>query len=634
MKALLLCGFLLWAGAPLWGQTEPAEQYVNFNFEQVELENLVNLVGQQTGKRFVLDSSVTGRVSVITREKIPLPEVFPFFIAVLEGSGFTVVDRDGVYHIRKLLGEDPLEAPVVGAESPLSGVGLITRVIKLEHIRASDVRPLLEPMVRQAEQGSLSAFAPTNHLIVTDTASNLKRIEELIAELDRPGQSTHLTVIPLKYASARELARQITQALLGAESSGQQISRRVQEVVAGAGNVPSDFTLVAAEQANSLIVSAGPLQLRQIQEMVEQLDVPPESVASGRLRAVFLNYLNAEDAARQLTALLEKRKDPDPRDSIAVEADVSNNAVLVDASPLAFASVKDLLMEIDRPLQQVLVEVMIVEVTDMNALDLGVEWDNIDQPQEGSTTVIGRSRPGENDVINQLLTENTFPQGLTFGLARGTITLPNGTEVARLPFLLRALAGKRNVNILSNVPLRTQNNAEASVSVVNNIPILKSTIEGGTGANRDVIQNIERMDVGIKLTLKPQVNPNREITLQLNPSIEAVIQETEQGTPLTPTIARREVKSTLTMPDRSTVVISGLMREDVVKEEFSVPFLGRIPLLGALFRSTSNRKEKTNLLIFVTPYIVTDEAENDETNERWRIRTGLQSTDPDKLLQP
>lgn len=599
--------------------------FVSFNFERAELSHLVNVVGALTGERFVMDASVEGRVSVITREKIPREEVFPLFVAVLEGNGYTLVEREGVYHVRALAGEDPLQAPVVGADSEVTGVGLVTRVIKLEHVHATDVRPLLEPMVRQAEKGTLSAFAPTNHLIVTDTASNIQRIEALLAELDRPGQSTNLSVIPLKHASARELAQQISAALLGAESAGSQVSRSVQRVVAGDAALPVGFTLVPAEQANALIASAGPLRLRQIRDMVDRLDVPPESVASGRLQAVFLNYVNAGEAAKQLTALLGQRENRDERDRIAVEADLSNNAVLVDAGPLAFASVRRLLEDLDRPPQQVLVEVMIVEVAENNALDLGVEWDAIDQPEDGSTTVVGRSRPGETDFLSEILTRNVFPQGLTFGLARGTVTLPDGTEVPRVPFLLRALAGKRDVNILSHVPLRTQNNSEASVSVVDNIPILKSTIQGGTGDDRDVIQNIERMDVGIKLTVKPQVNPNREITLRLNPSIEAIIEETRGNTPFTPTIARREVKSTLTLPDRATVVISGLMREDVVEEVDRVPVLGRLPVIGFFFRNTRERKQKTNLLIFVTPYLVTEEAENAEATRRWRQRTGLRN---------
>ncbi len=635
MKSILSC-CMLWCMSLVFGQPEPANsETVNFNFEQVEIQNLVSVVGAQTGKRFVLDTTITGRVSVITREQIPSSQVFPLFVAVLEGSGYTVVERDNAYHIRSLPGEDPLQAPVVGSGKPLDQVGLVTRVMELKHIRAIDVQPLLEPMVRQAKKGSLAAFAPTNHLIVTDTASNIQRIEALLSELDRPGQSTSLTVIPLEHASAEELAVQISAALSGAESAGSQVSRRVQQVVSGGGAIPAGFTVVPSVQANSLIVSAGPLQLRQIQEMIKELDVPAEEMAAGRLRAVFLNYVSAESAAEQITALLEKRKTTDPREQIAVQADAGNNAVLVDAGPLAFASVQQLLKEIDRPPEQVLVEVMIVEVAENDGLELGVEWSAIDGTGEnGTTTVVGRSRPADVSVLDSLITSNTFPQGLTFGVSRGTVTLPDGTVVPRVPFLIQALSRKRDVNILSNVPLRTQNNAEASVSVVENIPILTSVIEGGTGADRDVIQNIERLDVGIQLTVKPRVNPNREITLELNPIIEAIIQESSDGAPLTPTIARREVKSTLTMPEQATVMISGLMREDIIQEERKVPVLGSIPLLGMLFRSTTDSKQKTNLLIFVTPYLVTDLEANDAATLRWREKTGLENAEEDPSADP
>ena len=167
------------------------------------------------------------------------------------------------------------------------------------------------------------------------------------------------------------------------------------------------------------------------------------------------------------------------------------------------------------------------------------------------------------------------------------------------------MAGESNLKILSNIPLWAQNNLEASVSVVENIPILKSSVEG-SGSDRDYIQNIERLDVGIKLKLTPHVNPDREIQLDLNPSIESVVEESSEALKYTPTIAKREVKTTVTIPDRTTVVLSGLIREDTSKIVTKVPLLGDIPFLGALFRSTSDAKKRTNLLIFVTPRIVTD----------------------------
>jgi general secretion pathway protein D len=249
--------------------------------------------------------------------------------------------------------------------------------------------------------------------------------------------------------------------------------------------------------------------------------------------------------------------------------------------------------------------VLIAEVNMEQGLDLGVEWFGIDTPEGSGTGGFGRTRYGDSDSMMELLTKGTFPQGLALGVISGTFTGPDGKEYSQIPAFLRAVAGDRDLKILSNIPLWAQNNLPAEVMVVENIPILKSSVEG-SGSDRDFIQNIERLDVGIKLKLTPQVNPDREIRLDLNPSIESVVEESGDALKYTPTIAKREVKTTVTIPDRATVVLSGLIREDTAKLTTKVPFLGDLPLLGFLFRSTSDVKKRTNLLIFVTPRIVTD----------------------------
>jgi len=223
-----------------------------------------------------------------------------------------------------------------------------------------------------------------------------------------------------------------------------------------------------------------------------------------------------------------------------------------------------------------------------------------------------------------LLTEGTFPQGLALGVISGVFTGPDGKEYNQIPFYLKAIADNRNIKILSNIPLWAQNNLEASVSVVDNIPVLTSAVEG-SGADRDFIQNIERLDVGIKLILTPHVNPDREIRLDLNPSIEAVVEQSGSTLEFTPTIAKREVKTTVTIPDRSTVIISGLIREDTAKITSKVPFLGDIPFLGALFRSTKDTKKRTNLLIFVTPRIVTDMKIAEKERKRLERATSMET---------
>ena len=363
------------------------------------------------------------------------------------------------------------------------------------------------------------------------------------------------------------------------------------------------------------------VQLAEIKRIALMMDVEASS-GYGRLNAIFLKYLSAEEAAKSLNALLAKSVVKDQRQRIAIEPSVANNALIVDAAPKDFEYVRSLVEQLDQVPQQVLVEILIVEVNLGKSLDLGVEWSTIDIPKNGKTTALGRSNLGDTDAITELATKGVFPQGLAIGIAKGTYTDSSGNVFPKIPVLIQALAQNRDVKILSNVPLLAQNNTEASVSVVDNIPILKSTVEGGAGTARDMIQNIDRVDVGMKLKFTPHVNPDREVTMQLTPSIEAIIDEGEEGK-YTPTIAKREVSTTVTVPDKATVVISGLIREDRIKTVSKIPLLGDIPLLGILFRSTSDQKQRTNLLIFVTPHIVTDIQEAAEMKETLIHRADL-----------
>ena len=381
------------------------------------------------------------------------------------------------------------------------------------------------------------------------------------------------------------------------------MARHARQVASGAGSLPGGAVVIPAERANSLIIAGSPVQLAEIKRIIVLLDVEP-SAGHGNFHAIFLDYLDAQDAAESLNKLLAKSLNKEAFRHIGIEASVSRNALLVDAAPANFSIVKDLVSQLDKAPQQVLVEVVIAEVSLGKNLDFGVEWATIEAPRQGRTTFIGRQRSADN-LIGNLLTNAFFPQGLNLALARGTFVNAAGVEVPRVPAFIRALAQDRDVKILSNVPLLAQENKEASVSVVENIPVLRSTIEGGSGTARDVIQNIDRVDVGIQVKLTPHVNPNDEIKLELNPTIEAIVDNGPNGQ-FTPTIAKREVTTTITVPDRSTVMISGLIREDVIDADSKVPLLGDIPILGHLFKTRNDRRQKTNLMILVTPRIVRD----------------------------
>ena len=592
---------------------------VQFNFEQADIRLVTQIVGKYTGKKFVVPEGITGKVTILTQGRIPVQEVYPLYLNMLEASGYTVAERGGVYQVVAMSG-----GPALATGSGVDG-GMVTRLIPLKNVNAAEVKKSLEPLVRGGKEGALEVFLPSNHLIATDTAANVERLEALVAELDKPGSGSTIEVVTLKFANANDVAEQLRATLGATDTAASKINRHFEQVAGGTGSLPTDFTVVAAPQANSLILVGMPLQIAETRRIIEKMDVENPN-GFGRLNAIFLKYLSAEEASKSLNALLGKAPAADgvavQRD-IAIEPSVANNALLVDASPQDFEYVKRLVERLDVVPQQVLVEVLIAEVNMEKGLDLGVEWFGIDSPDGNGTGGFGRTRYGDSDSMMSLLTEGTFPQGLAMGVISGTFTGPDGKEYNQIPMYLKAVAGNRDLKILSNIPLWAQNNLEASVSVVENIPILKSSVEG-SGSDRDYIQNIDRLDVGIKLKLTPHVNPDREIQLDLNPSIESVVEESSDTLKYTPTIAKREVKTTVTIPDRTTVILSGLIREDTSKITTKVPWLGDIPFLGALFRSTSDGKKRTNLLIFVTPRLVTDMGTAEQEKDRLEKSASLE----------
>lgn len=616
------------------GLAQPSgEPQVNFNFDQVEIPVLVKLVGEMTGRRFVIGDEVSGRVTVVTPQRIPISEAYPLLVSILESRGLSIVEQGGVNRVIALPERAVQSSPVLQPdESTADAVGLVTRLIRVQHVNVAELRRLLEPLVRGGKAGALAAFPPTNHLIVTDTAENVRNIERIIAELDRPGAARLVEVVALKHVAPEDLARQLVAAMKGAATAGEKVQRHLQAVGEGIGALPADVVVVPAPNANSIILVGTPVQLSEMRQIVERMDVQSPSTY-GRLHSIFLRYLSAEEAAKSLNALLAKA-DKEQRAPIALEHNLANNALIVDASPQDFEYLRKLVEQLDQIPQQVMVEVLLAEVAVGRNLDLGVRLATIDQPRDGSTTIVGVNRPTETDSLAEFLEKGVFPQGLAVGVARGTFKDPiSGKILPNVPLLVEALAKNRDVKILSNVPLWAQNNAEATVSVVENIPILRSTIEGGAGTSRDVIQNIDRLDVGIKLKLTPHVNPDGDITLKLNPSIEAITDSGPPGTQFAPTIAKREVSTTVTLPNKATVVLSGMIREDRVNVVNKVPWLGDIPVIGWFFRSKSERMQRTNLLIFVTPHIVTDMAAAREMQEKLQAQTGVDST-PNALDLP
>jgi len=604
---------------------------------------MVKLVGELTGRRFVIDKEIDGKVvTVVTPLQIPISEVYPIFLHTLEANGCGVVEQDGIFHVVPRERRQTPIAPVIGAEDKSPPSGITTKVFRIVNLNASEVRKILEPMVDQGKTGAIGLLESTNHLIITDTAENLRRIEQIIAQIDKPGMARVIEVYPLKYAAATEVANELNQAMAGvlpgkAETAGDRIKQRLPQPSDSSGStpVPAGAMVVPAPHSNSLILVGTPTQLADLKRIIVSMDVEPKS-GHGHLKAISLKYLAADEAAKSLTTLLARGVDKPQNQTIAIEASMANNALMIDAAPQDFEMVKQLIEELDKPPQQVLVEVMIAELTLDKGKELGGEFLAAGVPAVGSTVALGGMNPTESDSdLMSKVVSGVVPKGLTFGIAKGSYVDNNGNVVPRIPALLNIVALQSNgkMKILSNLPLWTQNNQEATVTIGKNIPMLKSTIAGGSGTARDIIQTIDRIDVGIKMKVIPHVNPNNEILMKINPSIEAIIEKSTGDQAYTPTIAKREVTTTITVPDGDTVIISGLIREDNVSKETRVPILGSIPLLGFLFRHTEEAIERTNLLIFVTPHSTTNAVKRAELNQDITSRTVLEGLKPLKPVE-
>ncbi len=608
------------------------DDFILFNFEQVDIRVFTQIVGNYTGRRLVVADDVTGTITVVS-PRVPRESAFTLFASVLESSGYTIVEEGGINRVVRLPERRTGMGTVVADGDTPPPYGLITRILRLDHVTASEMRKMLETHLQRKD--AVSALDETNHLIITDTADAVSRVEALVRQLDRPGMARMMAVHPLEHADAVQLARQLTQAHAETQSRADQLLARIPPADGAAQGIAAmrPPVIVAAEHANRLILTGTPRQVDQLRALIAEMDVPAPTGRSA-LNAILLNYIKAEDVAKNLTALLDKSATQNPpglvRRNVSVEAVLANNALLVDAAPEDFAQVKRLVESLDVMPQQVHISVLIAEVSDADAETMGVTLTALNSPGSVGDTVFAGATRSENPSATDggllsALSSGLFGQGLTFGLAHGAYRDASGNIVADYPAIFNLDMIRRNskVKILSDTSLGAQNNHEAEVAIVDNIGILESTVSG-SGSDRDIIQNITRMDVGVKVTMTPYVIPGGLVRVELQPSIEAVTESgASSGVNYVPTISRRMVKTTMTVPDGQTIVIAGLTRNDESEVRKRIPFLGDLPLIGWLFRWNAKSAVKTNILIFVTPRIMFNPDDAQIIRQAHEARAGM-----------
>lgn len=605
------------ATAPAGPTLQPGQMM--FNFQEADIQAVVKTVSQITGKNFLIDPRVKGKLTIISTQPVSRSAIYQIFLASLKAQGYTAVGGASGFIKLVPLADAKQNADVSTGVMPRPGEQTITHVITVQHSSASQLVPLLRPLMAPTSQ--VSVYPPSNTLIITDYADNIRSLLRIVEIIDQRGGS-ELAIIPLKHASALDIADMVTRLYPNVSQSPGGAPAPAQ---AGGGEADR-ATILPDLRTNSLLLRAeNQGTINDLREFIARLDVPAK--VSGNTRVVYLRNAEAGKLADILRGLLtgEVRAQAaapaapaapgrppataaarSGAESSQIQADESTNSLIISAPDAVFNNLRAVIEKLDVRRAQVFIEALIAEITTEKASQLGVQWFTGDQAGKGSLGAV-TNFPGTGTSI---ITAATNPAalastgGLSLAFVGETITV-DGREVRGLGALAQALEQNNIANIMSTPNLLTLDNAEAKIVVGQNVPFLTGSFSQATGTTGAVnpFQTIERKDVGLTLKIKPQISEGGSVKLQIFQETSTVARAT--GVQAQDLITnKRSLETTVVVDDGNTVVLGGLIEDSLSDNTQAVPLLGRIPLLGWLFKSNAKKKTKTNLMVFLRPIIV------------------------------
>lgn len=588
------------------------------NFNDTDIQEVIKSIAGLTGKTFIIDPKVRGPIKVINSKPLNAKELYELFLASLDVHGFTAVESGNI--VRIVMNRDARNLPIPTENNVTNKDDLyITQVIPLKNTSAAKILAALRPLVPQ--YGHLTTYEPSNALIITDTRANVARMNELVVQLDKIGV-THTDVIPLRYANAVDIVAMLSQ---------------LEKPDPNRGMTTSPPVIVADKRTNAVVISGDDLTRQRLKLLVDDLDRPQSK--NSNVRVVYLKYAKAEDVAKALSGMMQglsqgKQAEGAPPNASppAVQADEATNSVLITADIDTMDTLLSIIDSLDIRRAQVLVEAIIVEITGRNQKEIGIEWmyQGDEQGFGGFTSggalgsVAGPAlsileSPDDNKALAALAGGINAVKSPVFGVGR------LGKQIDFLS-VLKLLQTSSSTNILSTPSLLTTDNSEASILVGQQVPFVTGSFSGantgtgGGGTNNfaSPFNTVNREDVGIKLQVTPQINEGDSLVLDIEQEISSVLDGTGNS-PNGPTTSKREIKTQILAGDGQTVVLGGLIEDQVTRNDSRVPVLGSIPVLGHLFRSQGGEKRKTNLLIFLRSTIIrTDDVLTGATAEKYR----------------
>lgn len=590
-------------------KAKPKEpRFVTIDFDNVDLPVFIKFVSELTGKNFVIDEKVRGKVTIISPRKISLDEVYKVFESVLEVNGFATVTTGDVVKIvpAQVAKEKVMETRVDEKGVPVED-RIVTQIISLEHANPDELKKVIDPLI--SKTSVVMSYPPTGMLVITDYLSNIKKVMEIIGALDVEGVAAQISYIPLKNAPATDIVKSLSQLF---------------QVPAPTRSPVTPVKIVADERANAVIMVASEMETRRIKQLIELMD---KEIPKGDslLRVYRLQNAVAEDLAKVLMNIPRDVKDPKAAApagkspllsrEVQVVADKSTNTLIITASKDDYKLLEEVIKKLDVPRPMVYIEALIMEVAANKDFKVGVEWRAIQDvgalsgfDTGRSAVVIGSGGLGPGGSYNIIPgvpstpgAPLSFPGGFSIGVLGAGISV-GGVVFPNIGAMVQAYQRDSDVSILSTPQIMTLDNEEAEITVGKNVPYVTRQ-ENPSGTTTGLTySNYEYKDVGVTLNITPHINEENFIRLKLTQKVTKVVAEESQlGLPTT---LKREAKTTVVVKDKETIVIGGLLGDSTELTNYQVPCLGNIPILGWLFKSQSRGREKTNLYVFLTPHIV------------------------------
>lgn len=582
------------------------DKLVSIDFNNVDLNVLIKFISELTGKNFVIDQRVKGKATIISPSKITVTEAYKVFESVLEVHGFTTIQAGKIIKIvpspdaRSKNIETRLREESGGATDKI-----VTQLIPLKYATASEIKKLFAPLV--SKSSIILDYPPTNTLIVTDVYSNIQRLTKILTTIDVLKTGLELSIITLVHSDVKDLAKTLDSVFGVAVQKGKKN--------AGPARI---IKFVADDRTNTLIILASEGDTLKIKELIAVLDTETPK-GKETIHVYYLENAIAEDLANVLEAIPTKKTDdkkakaaPIVSSKVRITADKATNSLIITAGKEDFQTLEAVIRKLDIPRSMVYIECLIMEVNVEKDFLLGTEWIVGDSQKfngdlYGGTGGFSGNAPGYSNLgglSGGLSGIATYPAGFSMGVFGEAINV-GGVTFPSLGAVVQAYKKDEDVNILSTPQILTTDNEEATINVGKNVPYqTRSAAETGT----ETYSSFEYKDVGQILKITPHVSQDRFVRLVINyegTSLDDLATTSADR----PTTLKRAIDTTVIVKDNGTVVIGGLIDDSMTKTSYKVPCLGDIPVLGWLFRTNSNAKDRTNLFVFLTPRVVANPAE-------------------------